>query len=119
MNLPSFFKSKDTKAIKTKDGKDYKANGLRKLKSIFIVMDYSEESRPIDCKKMLLSVKSGTQISEQHVVVIIYNLLCAVNFLHSSNIIHRDLKPANLLVDQSSSVRICDFGFSRVLPLKV
>ena len=81
-------------------------------------MDYNEESRPTDLKKVLLSVKSGTKISEPHVRVLIYNLLCAINFMHSANIIHRDLKPANLLIDQHSTVRICDFGFSRTVPDK-
>jgi len=37
--------------------------------------------------------------SEDHVIKIIYNIICAINFLHSANILHRDLKPSNILID--------------------
>jgi serine/threonine protein kinase len=45
-----------------------------------------------------------------------YNLLCAVNFMHSANIIHRDLKPANILMNDSCQITICDFGMARSMP---
>lgn len=44
-----------------------------------------------------------------------FNLLMAVKFLHSSNILHRDLKPSNILITESCSVKLCDFGFARSL----
>jgi mitogen-activated protein kinase 1/3 len=43
----------------------------------------------------------------------VYNLLCAVKYLHTSNVLHRDLKPANVLVNEDCSVKICDFGLAR------
>ena len=43
----------------------------------------------------------------------IYNLFCAVKYLHSANVLHRDLKPANILVNEDCSVKICDFGLAR------
>ena len=43
----------------------------------------------------------------------VYNLLCAVKYLHSANVLHRDLKPANILVNEDCSVKICDFGLAR------
>jgi mitogen-activated protein kinase 1/3 len=55
--------------------------------------------------------------SEDHVKKIIYNILCAINFLHSANIIHRDLKPSNILIDEHCNVKICDFGLSRTMSL--
>lgn len=42
-----------------------------------------------------------------------YNLLCAVKYLHTANVLHRDLKPANILVNEDCSVKICDFGLAR------
>ena len=55
-------------------------------------------------------------IDENDIRIILYNLLKALNFIHSANIIHRDIKPANILIDQNSMVKICDFGLSRTLP---
>lgn len=43
----------------------------------------------------------------------VYNLFCAVKYLHSANVLHRDLKPANILVNEDCSVKICDFGLAR------
>ena len=47
---------------------------------------------------------------------IFYNILCAVNFMHTANIIHRDLKPDNILINEDCQIKICDFGISRTLP---
>jgi mitogen-activated protein kinase 1/3 len=44
---------------------------------------------------------------------VVYNLLCAVKYLHTANVLHRDLKPANILVNEDCSVKICDFGLAR------
>ena len=45
--------------------------------------------------------------------MVVYNLICAVKYIHSANVLHRDLKPANILVNEDCSVKICDFGLAR------
>ncbi|CAD8163540.1 unnamed protein product [Paramecium pentaurelia] len=35
--------------------------------------------------------------------------------LYSHNIIHRDLKPENLLIGTDDKIKICDFGFGKIL----
>lgn len=50
-----------------------------------------------------------------HILVIIYNILCAINFLHTCNIVHRDIKPANLLINENCNIKLCDFGLSKSL----
>lgn len=74
-------------------------------------MEYAES----DIKKILGSTPK-TEIDEEHVVVIIYNCLCALNFIHTANIIHRDIKPSNFLINFDCSVKICDFGLARIMP---
>jgi len=69
----------------------------------------------LDFKK-LFNTMPNTELDEEHIITFLYNMLCALNFLHSANIIHRDLKPANFLVTSDCNVKICDFGLSRVLP---
>lgn len=50
--------------------------------------------------------------------LVLYNILCSMNFIHSANIVHRDVKPANILINQNCQVKICDFGLARSLPKK-
>jgi serine/threonine protein kinase len=66
----------------------------------------------------VLKKHKSVKFDEAHVVTIIYNILCALNFLHSANIIHRDIKPGNILINSSCVIKICDFGLARVLPKK-
>ena len=45
-----------------------------------------------------------------------YQLLRALNYVHSLGICHRDIKPQNLLIDNETHVlKLCDFGSSKVL----
>mgnify|MGYP000987180149 CR=1 FL=1 len=82
-----------------------------KLSCVFLVMDYYEHSL-----KQLISAEV-CNFSEDHLIVLVYNLLCSINYLHSANVIHRDLKPSNILVTPECTVRICDFGLARTLDM--
>ncbi|KAI4313888.1 hypothetical protein L6164_026834 [Bauhinia variegata] len=43
----------------------------------------------------------------------------ALAYLHASDIIHRDVKTNNILVDNTYSVKVADFGLSRLFPIDV
>ncbi|XP_043916291.1 cyclin-dependent kinase-like 2 [Protopterus annectens] len=45
----------------------------------------------------------------------LYQILRGLGFCHSHNIIHRDIKPENILVSSTGVVKVCDFGFARIL----
>ncbi|KAF3431759.1 hypothetical protein FNV43_RR26495 [Rhamnella rubrinervis] len=43
----------------------------------------------------------------------------ALTYLHASDIVHRDVKTNNILLDNNFSVKVADFGLSRLFPTDV
>ena len=78
--------------------------------TLYVVMEYAQS----DLKKL---IKSTCNLDILHIQHIIYNLICAVKFLHESNVLHRDLKPANVLINEDCTVKLCDFGLARGVSL--
>jgi serine/threonine protein kinase len=52
-------------------------------------------------------------MNEKSILILMYNLLCGMKFMHSAGVMHRDIKPDNILIDKKGSVMFCDFGLSR------
>ncbi|KAK4320510.1 hypothetical protein Pmani_008632 [Petrolisthes manimaculis] len=80
---------------------------------IFVVM----EKLKGDMLEMILSSERG-KLSERITKFIIYQILTALKHLHSKNIVHCDLKPENVLLSSASDfpqVKLCDFGFARII----
>jgi len=59
-------------------------------------------------------IKRQNSFSEKKAACIIYQLLSAINHLHSKKIVHRDLKPENIVFIQSEFqeifIKLIDFG---------
>jgi len=79
---------------------------LENFDTLYLVLELAES----DLKKV---IKSAIHLQLKHIQLVVYNLFCAVKYLHSANVLHRDLKPANILVNEDCSVKICDFGLAR------
>ncbi|KAK8400549.1 hypothetical protein O3P69_003309 [Scylla paramamosain] len=80
---------------------------------IFVVM----EKLKGDMLEMILSSERG-KLSERITKFLIYQILTALKHLHSKNIVHCDLKPENVLLSTASDfpqVKLCDFGFARII----
>ena len=75
--------------------------------------------------------KLNGKMKEEHVKMIIYKILHAINYCHSNGVVHRDLKPENIVFesptnnndyneydieeeknDNDFNIKICDFGLS-------
>lgn len=58
-------------------------------------------------------LKTQGRPSIDHSISIIFQLLCALNYLEKEGLIHRDLKPENIMFDDKSlkTVSLVDFGF--------
>lgn len=78
----------------------------KSFNTLYVVMEYAES----DLKKI---IKSNINLEMLHIQTIVYNLLCAIKYLHESNVIHRDLKPANVLINEDCTVKLCDYGLAR------
>ena len=71
-----------------------KKNGFE-FQNLFMVLEYADT----DLRKILNRVPESMSLSMDHVVHIFYNILCAINLIHSSGVMHRDIKPANILLN--------------------
>ncbi|MBI2026190.1 MAG: serine/threonine protein kinase [Deltaproteobacteria bacterium] len=61
----------------------------------------------------LFSLLSNQKLSFQGSLFILYEVLKALEYIHSAKIIHRDMTPSNILISRLGEVKISDFGLSR------
>ncbi|XP_060928365.1 serine/threonine-protein kinase Chk2 [Limanda limanda] len=80
--------------------------------SFYIVLELMEGG------ELFHRVKAQQQLQESVAKLYFYQMLRAVQYLHSNGIIHRDLKPENVLLSSQEDVcliKVTDFNQSRIL----
>ena len=75
---------------------------------ILIVMEYI-------CGDLLSFMRKRSKISEPTAKIIFKQIIKGLQYIHKKKIVHRDIKLDNVLIDLTNTVKICDFGVSRIL----
>lgn len=65
----------------------------------------------MDIDLLTILHRQKEDITSDHHVFFMYQLLKAVAYLHKQNIVHRDIKSSNLLVNSDCTLKLCDFGY--------
>lgn len=97
--------------------------GLEKMfetpERVFVVM----EKMKSDMLELILSSPKG-RLDERFTKFLITQILVALKDLHARNIVHCDLKPENVLLSSVTNecgypqIKLCDFGFARIIEEK-
>jgi len=74
----------------------------------YIVMEYVEGSWITEyCQRHALNIDKR--------LTLFLDVCSAVEYAHRQFVVHRDIKPGNILVDQSGSAKLLDFGICKLL----
>lgn len=79
-----------------------------KYKAFFIVLEYIQGQNFKDAFEDICRYEYAQKLELMEQVVE------GLEYLHKKNIVHRDLKPSNLMFDKDGTVKIIDFGISRL-----
>ena len=100
---------------------EFRANQLLKHANIVETIDGGEHEGQWFLAMELLDggslkdvLKRGVRFPLDLAVHVIINVLKGLQHSHLCGIVHQDMKPANLMIQQDGSVKIADFGISRI-----
>jgi cyclin-dependent kinase-like len=82
---------------------------FKKKGSYFFVFEYIEKN----LLEFLTEYSDG--IEPNLIKHIMFQICSGIRQIHKHNLAHRDIKPENILVDRTHKVKICDFGFTRLI----
>ena len=87
-------------------------NGEKTLKP-YIIFELGSKG---DVMHYMTCNNSG--LDEKKSKLMFSKIISIVKALHKLNICHRDLKLENILFDEKYNIKLCDFGFSAIIPKK-
>ncbi|CRG96276.1 calcium-dependent protein kinase 6, putative [Plasmodium gallinaceum] len=77
----------------------------------YIVMELCEGG------ELMNKIKNSEKFNEKYIKNIMFQILCAIAYMHSHNIAHKDLKPENILfkAKDDDTLKIIDFGLAELI----
>lgn len=82
---------------------------FRQRKRFYLVFEYLDHTLLDELE--IVGIGLGWDLSKRHV----YQILRGLSYCHSRNVMHRDIKPENVLVSRNGVIKLCDFGFARLV----
>jgi len=82
---------------------------FRRKRKLYLVFEYVDHTILEELEENPSGL--GEEVARKHV----FQVVRAINFCHQNNIIHRDIKPENILVSKMGVIKLCDFGFARLM----
>ena len=79
--------------------------------NLWILMEFCKLGSVRD----LIEMCDNAPLNEDQIACITRAAIKGLTYLHAKSIIHRDVKAANILLDETATVKIADFGVSEVL----
>ena len=97
---------------------------LNMLKHLNIIRTYgifmSDETTPPSillelCVSDLNSAIKKNNLKNDQIIIYAYQIAEGMKFVHLKGFVHRDLKPSNILIAKDGTIKISDFGISKLM----
>ncbi|KAF4516924.1 hypothetical protein B566_EDAN008013, partial [Ephemera danica] len=87
---------------------------FRRKRRFYLVFEFMDHTLLEELEERAASTAGGG-LGEATVRRHAFQIIRGLDFCHANSIVHRDVKPENVLVSRLGVVKLCDFGFARLV----